>query len=79
MKNGRKLDLTLLKNANFLLHTSLYSALVFIEFIISISLLKHHSKKDANCEREIYCMIFANLFHGFLGFLPVSAGFDINM
>jgi len=41
--------------------------------------LKNDSKKDANCEREIYCMIFANLLHGFLGFLPVSAGFDINM
>lgn len=39
----RILDFRLLGNANFLLHCTLYGGLVFIEFVISISLLKHSS------------------------------------
>lgn len=75
----RVLDFSLLSNSNFILHCTLYGGLVFIEFIISISLLKHNSQKESDCEREIYCMIVANLVHAVLGLFPVSAGFDINM
>ena len=79
LKSEKPINYYLLLSPNFILHTGLYSLLVFIEFIISISLLKHNSKEDSQCEREIQCMIAANLFHGLIGLLPVSAGFDINM
>ncbi len=72
-------NLSLIGNSNFILHSLLYSLLVFIEFLCSISLLKAKQKKPTQCEREILCMIAANLLHAFLGLLPVSAGFDINM
>lgn len=47
LKSEKPINYYLLLNPNFILHTGLYSLLVFIEFIISISLLKHNSKEDS--------------------------------
>lgn len=41
------LNWSLWSNPNFILHCVLYGGLVFIEFVISISLLKHSSPNDS--------------------------------